>query len=298
MHRVRMRLVLMLTVVALLAPVPAVAAPSPDGPERVDIPAKGGVLHALLYRPTGPGPFPAIIALHGCHGLTGRDGEILPHYRTWAEHLRHAGNVVLFPDSYGSRKLGPQCRAKGSGKDHAKEHGKDHPRERRIEARRDRIEDVLAARQWLLQQSWVSREHIGLLGWANGASALLWAVRPQLSHGLSPDFRSAVMLYPDCRASARLGWSTRVPTLVLIGARDDVSSPAACHEMIEDARGRSALAQIVVYPGAAHAFDRQGEAIHLSGMASVNMPLSHRQQRGNLRARADSRKRVADWLAR
>jgi dienelactone hydrolase len=297
-----MRIVLILMFAALLAGRSAAAAPAPNGPERVDIPRKDGVLHGLLYRPAGPGPFPAIIALHGCHGLTGRDGEILPHYRTWAEHLRQAGNVVLFPDSYGSRNLGPQCRAKDQVKDHAKEHVKDHGsehvRERRVRTRRDRVADVLATRQWLLQQSWVSREHISLLGWANGASALLWAVRPQLAHGLDPDFRSAVVLYPDCRASARLGWSTRVPTLVLIGARDDVSSPAACHEMIEDARGRSALAQIVIYPGAAHAFDRPGGSPHPSGMTSVSMPLSHRQQRGNAKARIDSQKRVADWLAR
>ena len=45
-----------------------------------------------------------------------------------------------------------------------------------------------------------------------------------------------------------------MPTLLLIGAQDDVSSPQACRQMVEGARGRSALAQIVVYPGAAARF--------------------------------------------
>src|SRR5207248_2957100 len=82
---------------------------------------------------------------------------------------------------------------------------------------------------------------------ANGASALLWAVRPQLSHNIEPDFRSAIAFYPDCRISSGLGWSARVPTLLLIGAKDDVSSPPACRQMVDGARGRSALTRIVVY---------------------------------------------------
>jgi len=45
---------------------------------------------------------------------------------------------------------------------------------------------------------------------------VLWAVRPQLSsRGTEPDFRSAIAFYPDCRISSGLGWSTRVPTLLL-----------------------------------------------------------------------------------
>lgn len=35
------------------------------------------------------------------------------------------------------------------------------------------------------------------------------------------DFRSAIAFYPDCRLSSGTGWSARVPTLLLIGARDD-----------------------------------------------------------------------------
>ena len=133
--------------------------------------------------------------------------------------------------------------------------------ERKVRARRERVEDVMAARQWLMQQSWVARDRISLIGWAHGASAVLWAVRPQLSsRGTEPDFRSAIAFYPDCRISAGLGWSARVPTLLLIGAKDDVSSPPACRQMIEGARGRSALTRIVVYPGAYHDFDRAQSA--------------------------------------
>ncbi len=141
-------------------------------------------------------------------------------------------------------------------------------------ARRERVADIIAARQWLVQQPWAAHDRISQLGWANGASALLWAVRPQLSsHNTEPDFRSAIAFYPDCRVSSGLGWSARVPTLVLIGAKDDVSSPPACRRMIDGASGRSALVRIVVYPGAYHDFDRANLPLHaMAGTADARDP--------------------------
>jgi dienelactone hydrolase len=258
------------------------AAPAPS-PRQVDIPLSSGVLHAQLYKPDGDGPFPVVIALHGCGGLAGHSEPVQPRYREWAELLLKAGNAVLLPDSYASRELGPQCRVK----------------ERRILARRERVADIMASREWLVQQPWAARDRISLMGWANGASALLWAVRPQLpSRNIEHDFRSAIAFYPNCRISSGLGWSARVPTLLLIGAKDDVSSPPACRQMVDGARGRSALARIVVYPGAYHDFDRANFPLHAIGSASdAGLP-----EKGHVgtdtEARADSQKRVAEWLAR
>jgi len=258
------------------------AAPLPV-PHQVDIPSDSGQLRAQLYKPDGDGPFPVVIALHGCGGLANHSEPVQPRYRDWAEQLLKGGKAVLLPDSYGSRELGPQC----------------HVRERRIHARRERVADILAARQWLMKQPWAAHDRISLLGWANGASALLWAVRPQLSsRHIEPDFRAAVAFYPDCRLSSGLGWSTRVPTLVLIGAKDDVSSPPACRQMVDGAHGRSALARIVVYPSAYHDFDRANLPVHAIGpTADATDP-----EKGHLgtdaEARADSQKRAAEWLAR
>jgi dienelactone hydrolase len=258
------------------------AAPLP-APTRVEIPSGSGTLHGQLYKPDGDGPFPVVIALHGCGGLAGSSEPVQPRYRDWAEHLLKTGHAVLLPDSYGSRELGPQCRAG----------------EHRVLARRERVADIMASRQWLLQQPWAERDRISLLGWANGASALLWAVRPQsASRKVEPDFRSAIAFYPDCRISSGLGWSARVPTLLLIGARDDISSPPACRQMVDGARGRSALARIVVYPGAAHDFDRANFPLHAVG-AAADVALPERGHVGtDPDARADSQKRVAEWLAR
>lgn len=266
----------------LAAAFAANAAPLPV-PHQVDIPTAGVTLHAQLFKPDGDGPFPTVIGLHGCGGLAGHSEPVLPRYRDWAEQLLKTGHAVLLPDSYGSRELGPQCRL----------------RERRVFARRERVADIAASRQWLLQQPWVARDRISLIGWANGASALLWAVRPQSSsRGAEPDFRSAIAFYPDCRVSSGLGWSARVPTLLLIGANDDVSSPSACRQMMDGARGRSALARIIVYPNASHDFDSANLPLHaIGGSADATVP-EHGHIGTDTDARADSEKRVAEWLAR
>ncbi len=261
----------------------AFAEEAKPAPRQVDISTATGTLHAQLYKPDGDGPFPTVIALHGCGGLGGHSEAVLPRYRDWAEQLLKSGHAVLLPDSYGSRELGPQCRVK----------------ERQVLARRERVGDIAASRQWLLQQRWAAHDRISLIGWANGASALLWAVRPQYaSHSAEPDFRSAIAFYPDCRISSGLGWSARVPTLLLIGAKDDVSSPQACRQMVDGARGRSALTRIEIYPAAPHDFDRANLPMHsIAGGSDAALP-EHGHIGTDADARADSQKRVAEWLAR
>ncbi|MGJ5178760.1 dienelactone hydrolase family protein [Bradyrhizobium oligotrophicum] len=275
-----MRSLVAVIVCLLHATVFPASAESLPAPAAIEISSEGYVLHAQLYRPTGQGPFPTVIALHGCGGLAGRADPVLPRYRDWAVDLVREGKAVLFPDSYGSRGLGPQCRVK----------------ERRISGRRERVADIVIAQKWLTRQNWAMPDRISLVGWASGASALLWAVRPQLPEHVAPDFRSAVAFYPDCRASSGLGWSARVPTLILIGGLDDVYSPPACRQMIDGARGRSALTRIVVYPGAYHDFDRLNLPLHQVG-ADAAAP-----ERGHVgsdpEARADAQKLVSEWLAR
>lgn len=269
------------TFLALFAGAVGADAASSPTPHQVDMPSGNVTLHAQLYKPDGNGPFPVVIALHGCGGLASHSEPIQPRYRDWSEQLLKAGNAVLWPDSYGSREIGPQCRV----------------REHRLSARRERVADIMASRQWLVQQPWAARNRISLLGWANGASALLWAVRPQ-SRNVDPDFRSAIAFYPDCRISSGLGWSARIPTLLLIGAKDDVSSPPACRQMVDGARGRSALTRIVVYPGAYHDFDRPNFPLHVISETSDATVPDKGHVGTDAEARADSQKRVAEWLAR
>ena len=68
--------------------------------------------------------------------------------------------------------------------------------------------------------------------------------------------------------------------------------------MIDGARGRSALARIVVYPSAYHDFDRANLPLHAIVATSDATGPDHGHLGTDTEARADSQKRVAEWLAR
>jgi dienelactone hydrolase len=253
-------------------------------PEPVEIADGNLTLHGNLYRPEGVGPFPAIVALHDCGGLKERPNTEAQLYSEWAKTLVAAGFVVLFPDSFGSRNLGSQCRE----------------RRRTVHAWRERVSDANAARLWLQKQSYVRDDHISLLGWANGAAAALWTVRltTAVRHDAA-DFRSAVAFYPSCRRLLETAWSARVPTLILIGSVDDWTPASTCQQMVAGARGRSAHVQIIVYPGAHHEFDRADSPIRLrTGLVNTADPSGSAHGGTNPAARSDAFKRVPKWLAR
>jgi dienelactone hydrolase len=259
--------------------VTAQAAPAP-----IDIPADGITLHATLYRPEGDGPFPAVVALHDCDGLSDRQAAGSQLYTEWANILVAKGFVVLLPESFGSRGVGSQCRES----------------ERRVHARRERVADANAARRWLQSQGYVKGDRISLLGWSNGGSAALWAVRPTTKpKDAATDFRSAVALYPSCRRLRETAWSARVPTLILIGSADDWTPATTCQQMVAGARGRTARAEIIVYPSTYHEFDRANLPVRIrTGLVNTADPAGKAHGGTNPAARNDAIKRVPEWLAR
>jgi dienelactone hydrolase len=252
--------------------------------EQVDIPQADTMLHGILFRPEGAGPFPGVVALHGCESLINRSGKMRTHLADWGERLAAAGMAVVFPDSFGSRGLRAQCRVL----------------ERKVRSEVERVADANAARHWLQAQPWAIKDRVSLLGWANGGMASLWAVRPHpAARETTPDFRSAVAFYPACRRLSDLAWSARVPTLILVGKADDWSPPAPCEQMVAGAKGRSALASLVAYPGAYHEFDRRDFPVReLTGLAYTADGSGRAHIGTNPAARTDALMRVPEWLMR
>ena len=253
-------------------------------PETVNIQEGSLTLHAQLYRPRGSGPFPAVVALHDCGGIDRPSPSATQLYGEWASLLSEQGFVVVFPDSYGSRGLGPQCRV----------------RQTKVRASRERVADANAVRRWLQSQSFVRPTHVSLLGWSSGAIAALWTVRPNAApRDGSADFRSAVALYPGCQRLRQTAWSARVPTLILIGSADDWTLAATCQQMVAGARERSARTVIVVYPGAQHEFDRADTPVRVrTGLVRAADPRGRAHRGTSPDARADALKRVPQWLER
>jgi dienelactone hydrolase len=271
-------------IVALLAATAVAGATVAGAAEPVEIADGTATLRSVLYRPEGAGPFPAVVALHGCGGLINSSGKVVTRFADWGDRLAARGMAVLFPDSFGSRGLSAQCRV----------------RERRVRSARERVADANAARRWLQGQDWSIKDRVSLMGWSNGGIAALWATRPRAApRDGSPDFRSAVAFYPGCRRLGEAAWSTRIPTLIMIGRADDWTPAAACEQMVAGARGRSARATLITYPGAYHEFDRPNYPLRaLSGLAYSADGTGRAHIGTNPAARADALKRVPEWLAR
>lgn len=241
----------------------------------------GAVLRAELYRPKGHGPFPAVIALHGCGGLYGRDGALNPRHADWGERLAAQGYLVLLPDSFGSRGLGPQCREVA----------------RTVRPGRERTDDAFAAKAYLQGRPDVRPDAVSLLGWSHGGSTALSAGAARPPHDGRPGFARVVALYPGCRVPAERGLVPRAPLLLLVGGADDWTGAAPCERYVAAAQAAGGHADLVVYPGAYHDFDhpdlpvrvRRGLAQTLEGKGEAHIGTDPA-------ARQDAIRRVMEFL--
>ena len=223
----------------------------PAAASLVSIPAGALILTAELLTPAGPGPFPVVVALHGCGGLYSRNGERLnSRHQDWADRLVAAGYAVLLPDSFKARGVTQICTLL------------DRP-----VTPKDRADDTRAALAWIAQQPSLDPKRAVLLGWSHGAMTLLWTLRPGfLDAGVKPV--QAFAFYPGCREIARLtDWKPSLPLTMLVGAADDWTKPAPCLELAARAGFR-----IVEYADAYHDFDAPNMPIRvrkgLSGLKS------------------------------
>lgn len=188
-------------------------------------------LPAYLARPTGTGPFPAVVVLHGCGGF---DNVVV----TWADRLARWGYVAVAVDSLTSRGKRTGC-AGGSY---------------------DQAHDAYRALDFLASRPFVRADRIGLFGISLGAGATLAAFERGGMEKLSPrQFRSAVAFYPPCQGGSGLMMG---PTLVLVGALDDWTRADDCRDMVAGKSGIGiarepadrSMVELVVYPDTYHSF--------------------------------------------
>lgn len=242
--------------------------------EKVTFPSLDGdltggtptLIDGLLFKPAGPGPFPAIVALHGCGGLWSRRGLLTSRDFDWGTRLRNTGYVVLFPDSFTPR---------------GQKQGICSLKDRTIQPTRERPRDAYGALRFLQSQPFVRPDRVGLLGWSNGGSTVLASIAVRLPirpADAERGFRTAVAFYPGCRISLeRSWWKPAVPLSIFIGASDDWTPAEPCVELGERARALGVAMEVTTYPGAYHGFDapntplqvRTGVATTASGQAMV-----------------------------
>jgi dienelactone hydrolase len=201
-------------------------------------------LFGYLARPQQRGRSPAVVVLHGCNGFS-------IHEIGTAATLKGWGYVTLALDSLGDAVT---C---GDSAGAAAE-----------------TSDAYAALQWLAAQDFVDADGVAVIGYSMGGSAVLNSVEQGPVESAQPrHFRAAIAYYPYCGVSNGV---MTIPTLILVGERDDWTPAATCRKMAAHEsdigirrHGGGVPVQLVVYPGVTHAFDWRVEATTYLGHAVV-----------------------------
>jgi dienelactone hydrolase len=203
----------------------------PNLPEQAPASLRGylarpdaGLSAILSSRSNRGGPYPAVVGLHGCGGISSHSAHIADQMGSW-------GYVALTVDSLGPRAMTSRC---GSGL-------------------LDQAFDAYAALRYLSQLEFVDAARVAVLGQSMGGFAVLYAIDHDLAaQYFNEHFRAAIAYYPGCAIPAA---SMTAPTLVLIGEADDWTPAERCREMVAHSRPDGAAIALTVYPGAHHAFD-------------------------------------------
>ncbi len=199
--------------------------------------------HHRTFFPTGEGPFPMVVAVPGCSGVSldgpasdaGRLGDeadrlFRRHYARMAERLRDAGFGVVLVDYLTAEGVPNTC----SG-----------------EISHERVGEYVAASLEFAQAlPSVDLSRIYIVGWSHGGAGVI-AWLQALGEG-NPPVAGAVAIYPGC--SGRDAWVSTVPVLVLLGEADDITPPESCDAILRGLPD-GAHVQVRRYAGARHGFD-------------------------------------------
>jgi dienelactone hydrolase len=192
------------------------------------------VLQGYLRRPSGAGPFPAVVLWHGCGGFPE------PVDQDWGVKVTSWGYVALTIDSFGPRGIKNTC---GGGPP------------------ADIAYDAYRALNFLVQQQFVDPKRVVAVGFSQGGwLSLLSVERGAIEEASENKFRAAAAFYPVC--SAVRGPMT-VPTLIMTGESDDWTPAEACRKLVNGQNdwgisrqnGEGVPIQLIVYPDAYHSFD-------------------------------------------
>jgi dienelactone hydrolase len=198
-----------------------------------------------LFRPSGEGPFPAIVWLRDCLARWDDDEERIarhftPHY------------VVLIVNGLGPGELQRACTPDNIAI---------YP-----------LEVAIGALDYLATRAFVRPDRIAVIGTARGGTTALTSVRQGAFEHLSQNrFAAAVAYYPSCLSQILVA-----PTLILVGERDELAPAKYCREMITDQMA-GFRSRLTVYAGAQHGFNQHrlanksemllGQPLHFSAAA-------------------------------
>jgi dienelactone hydrolase len=202
-----------------------------------------------LYKPDGPGPFPAIVLMHQCGGLRNPKGRWQNQSMLdWAREAVSRGYVALLVDSLGPRGVDSVCMGGKNG----------------VTFHRG-VRDALQAAEHLRKQPYVDAKRVAMAGYSWGAMAGVLASSKLWGESLNGGqrFDAVVSLYPGCfRIQPPGGTPYEImnndidrPLLVLMGGQDTETPASGCIPKLEQLKAAGAPVEWNLYPDATHCWD-------------------------------------------
>lgn len=226
-----------------------------------------GGLSATLYRPTGSGPFPAIVLLHPC-------GGIHPFVLSWGQWFAGNGYEAVVVDSFGPRNVTKVC--EGGRPD-----------------QRTRAFDAYGALAYLRTRKDVDATRIGVIGWSHGGGAVLVSDDKTFadSQAQSGGFRAAIALYPPCKLMPQ--GAVAAPLLLLLGDSDQWNPPGPCEHAAQALSAQGDPITVHLYHGASHGFSNESSYVN----NVRRRPGAQSKEQYDAEADRDAHNRVAGFLA-
>jgi carboxymethylenebutenolidase len=218
------------------------------------------MLVGYLFAPSGSGPHPGVVMLHGrggpysslANGVYSAE-TLSKRHKEWGEFWAGCGYIALLVDSFGPR---------GYARGFPRGSYEDRPAE--VSEQTVRPLDAYGALRYLRARPDIIGDHIGVQGWSNGAMTVLVAIGDR-APGISqptPEtgFRAAVAEYPGCGMDAIKGrYHSYAPLLLMIAAADEEVSPQLCEAFASRGRESGSMLEAIVFEGAEHNFDDPGK---------------------------------------
>lgn len=239
-----------------------------------------------LYKPEGPGPFPAVVLLHQCGGLRGknwRNESVLE----WAKQAVKQGYVALILDSFLQRNVDMVCFGAKGG----------------VNSSRG-VTDTLQAAEYLSKFDFVDGDRVALVGFSWGASIALLSSSRRRTEALDVGkrFRAAASFYPGCAPIEPANGTpyeivnpdVDQPLLVLMGELDNETPPTDCVSRLEKAKSYGAPVEWHVYPDTGHCWDCK----NLHNYSKVDSRGTSVTYKYSADATADASKRLFEFLHR
>jgi dienelactone hydrolase len=207
-----------------------------------------------VFKPSGPGPFPVALILHGCGGKT-------PFLEDYAQVAVQAGYAAVVVDSLKPRGMssldGKLFVCTGAALQGLKRSG-----------------DIFAMLAWLERQSWADAERVFLAGWSHGGWTIMdgYAIGPNAARAtglvdadplkLRARVKGALLVYPYAAypsLTSSRGWGLQGGTgpkvFSVVGGKDQVVGWKYPRNALDRLKRDGLSVDIAFYPDATHAFD-------------------------------------------